>query len=92
MNLKMRKNYVAVEKTSKKSSSQNTSVFFVEPETTDHLGLIVAIGPDVKDLKPGDKVYYGPRLETMRCKGREVLMMEEENVYGVSVEDEQNQQ
>lgn len=50
-------------------------------------GFVLATGPDVKELKPGDRVLFGPRAGTaVSILGEELHMFLEDDIYGVFVE------
>ena len=80
--LQMRGKKVAVEKLGK--SEGNKSTLFAMPEDTTSCGTIVGIGPEVADLKVGDKVYFGDKRQQIRAEGKDLQIMEEDNVLAVS--------
>jgi co-chaperonin GroES (HSP10) len=55
---------------------------FVLPHTeAPETGIVVAVGPDCKEIKVGDHVYYGVGQEF--SYGKEFVVMREPHVLGV---------
>lgn len=85
MNLRLRGNFVAVEKIKK---AANKTSFIAMPESEQLSGVIRYIGPAVQtDLKLGQSVYFGDKFQKIRLPGSEVHIMEDSNVIAVQ-EDE----
>ena len=55
---------------------------FVLPQTEKaETGIVIAVGPDCKDIKVGDHVYFGVAQEFLY--GKEYVVMREPHVLGV---------
>ena len=52
-------------------------------ESSHNSGTIVDVGPDVKDLKPGQRVYYLNRSSQVSIKNESFLVMEDDNIFAV---------
>tara|TARA_R110000868_G_C10973188_1_gene771559 strand:+ start:90612 stop:90887 length:276 start_codon:yes stop_codon:yes gene_type:complete len=86
-NLIVLKNKILVEQISKKPEKQ--SGLFVEAEVSDSLGEVVAIGEDYEGtLTVGAKVYYGTKREELRMSGKDVLVMDPDNIVARVTTDE----
>lgn len=47
-------------------------------------GVVLSIGPNVKDVKIGDRVLFGDSIgQPFRWEGEELLVMREEHTLGV---------
>lgn len=84
-------NRVAVEKADKLSSQSQKSkenLFVVEPMVSDNLGVVRYVGEGVKDAKfeVGSKVYFGNKREQLRIAGKDIMVMDAENVLAVVTE------
>lgn len=66
-----------------KSTKQNGGAFYV-PETIDSLGEVKHIAEDVKELKVGDKVYFGDKRQQIRMSGEELEIMFLENIIAIA--------
>lgn len=80
--LQVRGKRVIVEKLGKSKNASHDSLFSM-PEDVSAVGYILHVGPDVKDLKQGQKVYYGKNRHELKMNGLDVLVMDEENVYAI---------
>lgn len=88
-NLKVLKSRIFVEKLAKKPSKSEGSLF-VEAEVSDSQGTIIAIGEDYKgELNIGDRVYYGREVQQIRMTGKDVLVMDSENVVAIVEESDE---
>lgn len=66
-----------------KTESITPSGLYVPEQATKHTGIgeVVAIGPDVKELVEGDKVFYElPHTITLSAQGRDYHLTKEEFV------------
>ncbi len=83
MSVQLRGKKIAVEKLAK-SGGQNG--LFSMPEDTTSCGIITHIGPEVQqnDLKVGMKVYFGDKRQQVRIEGKDLQVMEEDNVLAVA--------
>jgi co-chaperonin GroES (HSP10) len=79
----MRGKRLGVEKLGK-STNQNS--LFALPEDTSSCGTIVFLGEGLaeSDLKVGMKVYFGDKRQQVRIEGRDVQVMDEENVLAIA--------
>lgn len=77
--LKMRPGLIAVERINKPATKSEDG-FFVTPEVTQNLGVVLYAADDAADLL-GKKVYFGTKREEMQALGRDLLFMEKTNVY-----------
>lgn len=85
MKLRLRGNFVAIEKLKK---AANKASFIVMPESEQLSGLIRYVGPDAStDLKVGQSVYFGDKFQKIRLPSSEVHVMEDTNIIAVQ-EDE----
>ena len=83
MPVQMRGKKVAVEKQGKSGGSKDS--LFALPEDTTSCGVILYVGPDVgSDLKVGQKVYFGDKRQQLRIEGKDLQVMEEDNVLAVA--------
>ena len=57
-------------------------LFVLPPGDPMETGVAVAIGPDCKDIKVGDHLYFGTAQE-FRHGGKDYLVMREQHVSGV---------
>lgn len=80
--LQMRGKKVAVEKLGKSSGSKDS--LFALPEDTTSCGTIIAAGPEVTDLQVGQKVYFGDKRQQVRIEGKDLQIMEEDNVLAIA--------
>lgn len=85
MPAQMRGKRVGVEKLGK---STNQASFIAMPEDASAVGFIRFLGDGLKDsdLKVGMKVYFGKDRHELRMDGKDILVMNEENVYAVATE------
>lgn len=85
MPVQMRGKRIGVEKLGK-SSNQNT--LFAMPEDTHSCGIVVFVGDALSDsdIKVGKKVYFGDRRQMIRIEGKEVHVMDEDNVLAIAQE------
>lgn len=82
-NLRVLKNKILVEKLSKKPEKESGSLF-VEAEVSDSQGTIVAIGEEYEGkLTIGNRVYYGRDVQQIRMTGKDVMVMDPENVVAI---------
>jgi co-chaperonin GroES (HSP10) len=54
---------------------------FVLPNEKQETGVVISVGPDCKELKVGDHVYFGVGQEFLY--GKEYVVMREPHVLGV---------
>lgn len=81
MTLKMRGNRIGVERLGK---SQNNETILAMPEDTNSMGIVKFVGDSAPDdLKPGMKVCFGNKREPITIKGKEILVMDEDNVVAI---------
>lgn len=66
--------------------------FLIEVEVSNNLGVIKFAGPDVKDLKVGNTVYFGNARETITMQGQEVMIMEESNIVAILEDEEKHEE
>lgn len=83
MQAQMRGSRVAVEILGK---SSNKGSLLAMPEDASASGVILLLGKDLasSDLKVGQKVYFGKNHHQLRMEGRNVLVMDEDNVYAIA--------
>lgn len=79
--IRMRKNLVAVQKLGKHEKKSALDDLISMPEVSNSLGIVRYVGPEVEDLKVGQKVYFGNKRYEFYMEGMNVLVMDEENVY-----------
>lgn len=92
MQVRMRKNLVAVKKLGKPTSSKSQLDGLIHmPDVANNQGIVRFIGPQVEGLEPDQKVFYGNKMTPIRMNGEDILIMEEDNVYAV-VEEAQNEE
>ena len=82
MQTRMRGKRVGVEKLSKSSS---TNAMFAMPEDSTSCGVIVYLGTELtdSDLKVGQKVYFGDKRQQVRIDGKDIQIMDDDNVLAV---------
>lgn len=84
MSLQLRGKKIAVEKLAKSSGSAG---LFALPEDTTSCGSIVYVGSEfVGDLRVGMKVYFGDKRQQVRVEGKDLQIMEEDNVFAIAKE------
>ena len=77
MTLKALQNCVIIER-----DVQKHPLFVLPPGDPMETGIAVAIGPDCKDIKVGDHLYFGTAQEFTH-EGKEYLVMREPHISGV---------
>lgn len=81
MQVQMRGKRVGIEKLGK---SQKANSFLEMPEDTNSQGVIKYLGAEAReDLKVGDKVYFGNQRITMNIEGKEIYVMDDDNVVAI---------
>ncbi len=87
--VQLRGTRVAVEKL--KKAKNNNSGLFVEPQTEEFYGEIIYSGKENtdSDLAPKRVVYFGSNFSPVRILGRDLCVMDEDNVLAV-ITDEQS--
>lgn len=83
MNIKMRPGKLAVQKQGTTKKNQGA---FVMPETIDSMGIIEFIADDISEksgLKIGSKIFFGDRRQEIRMAGKDLQIMELENVIAI---------
>jgi len=82
MNIKMRGKRVGVEKVGK---STKKDAFLAMPDDSSSVGIIRFIGDALTDtdLKVGDKIHFGKNRHEIKIEGKDILVMDEDNVYAV---------
>lgn len=86
MPVQMRGKRVGVEKLGKSSGPSNG--LFAMPEDIGSCGTIVYLGDELKEsgLKLGSKVYFGDKRQQVRIEGKDIQVMDEDNVLAVASE------
>lgn len=87
MNIKMQPGKIAV---SQQGSSKRNQGGFILPETIDSMGIIEYIDEAMlatTSLKVGSKIFFGDRRQQIRMAGKDLQIMELENVIAI-VEEE----
>lgn len=83
MPVQMRGKRVAVERLGKSGDQKNT--LFSMPEDTTSCGTIIYAGPEVgPELAVGMKVYFGDKRQQVRIEGKDLQVMEEDNVLAIA--------
>lgn len=78
----MRNNKVAVEKINKGSSKKDS--FLVLPDSPNDTGRIIYLGPNAgSDLKVDQTVYFASNYQNVRMEGRELCVMNDDNILGI---------
>lgn len=83
MQVRMRKNLVAVKKLGKPHSKNQLDGLIHMPDVANNQGIVRFVGPQVEGLEPNQKVVYGNKRTEIRMNGEDVMIMEEDNVYAV---------
>lgn len=84
MSVQMRGKRVGVEQVGK---SQSNTTLLAMPEDSSAVGIIRYAGElAAKDLPVGTKVYFGKSYHQLRMNGKNILVMDDDNVYAI-VED-----
>ena len=83
MSARMRGKRIGVEKLGK---STNQAGLFALPEDASAVGTIRYLGDGLaeSDLKIGMKVYFGKNRHELRMEGKDILVMDEDNVYATA--------
>lgn len=80
--IKMRGKLVGVEKLGRASKDDDSILF--TPETTEATGVIKYLGEEApKDLTIGTMVYYGDKRTQITVEGREIIVMDADNILAV---------
>lgn len=61
---------------------KNTVGYAVPEEAGGDVGKVVALGPEVSDLKLDSVIYFGNVTKKVLIKGSEYIVMESDNVIG----------
>ena len=70
-----------------KKAAKKEGGLFVIPDQTDTAAIVKLIADEVKLVKIGDKVFYGPDFKVLKVKGMEYLVMAEDNLIAVELSD-----
>ena len=82
-NLRVLKNKIRVEELSQKTKKEQGALF-VEAQVADSQGVIVALGEDYNgNLELGMRVYFGRDTQQIRMTGKDVKVMEPDNVIAI---------
>lgn len=82
----MLRNLLGVEEQNK-SQGRGEGQLFASAEVTFNTGIILFVGEDLSsEFSPGQKIYFGAQREKIRMDGKDIMVMEEKNVFAV-VED-----
>ncbi|MCG3175419.1 MAG: hypothetical protein MOGMAGMI_00348 [Candidatus Omnitrophica bacterium] len=77
--LQVLNSYIVVEEPQKVKKAQGLLTI---PDQVDCTGIVKFLGSEYKgDLKVGDSVFYGDVRFKIRVEGRELLVMEESNIF-----------
>lgn len=79
--VKMRKGYIGAVKIGKHEDEEMSMLSM--PNVSQNLGEIKFLASDIKELKVGDKIYFGNQREQIRMAGMDVMIMKLDNVYAV---------
>jgi len=74
-------NFVGVE-TPKKSKDREQNSIFVEVKATNNRGSVAHCDCSCK-FSPGDEIYFGNKFTTLNIEGKDLLIMDKENVIAV---------
>ena len=85
MKVKMRKNRIAVESLNKIRKS--TDSLLTMPDTADCTGVVRYVSEDVTDLKVGSIVCYGSDRQRVKLEGKDLEIMDPDNVFATLVEE-----
>ena len=80
----MRGKRVAVERLVKATAGNS---MFAMPEDASAVGLIKYVGNEVSGLSIGQKVYYGKNRHELKMEGKDILIMDEDNIYAIVTDD-----
>lgn len=81
MNIKMVNKKIGVEKLGKSSKKIDNS-FLAMIEVVDNLG-IIRFSFEGSQFPVGTKVYYGSKREEVRMNGKDIQIMDEENIFAI---------
>lgn len=84
MSVQMRLKKVAVEKLLKDGALKNTLLHI--PDSEQNSGLVV-FAAESTNLKAGQKVYFGNKREQVRINGKDLLIMDDDNIFAVISEE-----
>ena len=71
----------------KKAQKKESGGLFIMPDAEDTAAVVKMVADQVEIVKVGDKVFYGREYTTLKIKGNEYLIMEEDNIIAVESED-----
>ena len=83
--MKMLNKKIALE-VEKKAASKGGGLFVI-PDSADVAAVVKLVAEEVKLVKVGDKVFYGPDFKVLKVKGMELLVMGEDNLIAVELSD-----
>ncbi|MGV8130944.1 MAG: co-chaperone GroES family protein [Candidatus Pacearchaeota archaeon] len=73
-----------------KPETMSKGGLFIPPTTHDHFGtsgIAVSVGPDVNEIKPGDKLIFGKySYSEMPTLGEDMYLIKESDVFGILTE------
>ena len=88
MKIKMLRNLLGVEKLAK-SSGRSEGQLFAQAEVGFNTGIILHVGEELeKKFSVGQKIYFGAQREEIRIDGKDVMVMEEKNVFALAEDSE----
>lgn len=79
--MKMLRNLVLVTHKSEERKASNEP--FKIRESSNDSGIVVSFGPDVKDIKAGQRIYFLTKYQNTYIKGENFLVMEDDNIFAV---------
>lgn len=75
----MRRNLVLVSTKAQPKDKNHGPI--VTMETSSDTGTIIDLGPEVEELKVGQKVYFLSNHKTVSIRNESYLVMEEDNIF-----------
>ena len=84
MKLKMLRNLLGVEKLQKSNGKVEGSLF-ASADVGFNAGIVKFVGEELQGkFSPGQKIYFGVQREEIRVDGKDLMVMEEKNVYALA--------